>query len=179
MRFKTIGPCPPPPQRCCRHKLSCISYRRGALFQKMLASRRDKKVVVAVRNGTSVASYSFACEYCDRTFASKPLMQSHLARAHGMRNPIRKYMISTVCQICRIDYHDRDRLFNHLSNCSEACKIATIHMFVPLSNEQAKQLDSDAVIARHARKLSRSPTLPSISRGPSVPLCCDGINSCP
>ena len=114
------------------------------------------------------------CDTCFTTFDSIQQMAVHKFRAHGIKDPIRRFVFqNNTCPVCMKYFHNRERLTNHLRYRSHVCRIN-----VPLSGPLFTSAYSDAidvelgaeVKALHARCLRRHTTLEPVVVVPGLRL---------
>ena len=100
--------------------------------------------------GAAVVSANIQCTEpgCTNVEDSYQQHKLHLFSAHGIKDPIGRYVSGTHCVICLKDFHTRVRIINHHKHRSKICAdklLTTREIF--LSVEEAKELD----IAERAR----------------------------
>ena len=66
------------------------------------------------------------CADCGASFKTHAARQSHMARVHNFRNPLRRFVCSPICPVCGNDYHCRARCLVHVQRGSKACKAAIL-----------------------------------------------------
>lgn len=61
------------------------------------------------------------CPQCGIELAANKLC-GHLAKSHGVRNPLKPYVQGSICVLCLRDFQSRQKLVNHLCYHSNKCK---------------------------------------------------------
>ena len=64
----------------------------------------------------------FACDVCDIMLASKQQLCLHRFKKHGLKSIERKYLATTHCPICLMEFHTRERVLNHVKFRSDICR---------------------------------------------------------
>ena len=59
-----------------------------------------------------VASYT--CDICNEVKPSLKEINLHKFLCHGIRNPMYRYVDSSVCPICLVEHHTRERVLTHI-----------------------------------------------------------------
>ena len=103
------------------------------------------------------------CDNCV-SFKSRQALSVHLARLHGVRVDIRRWVSSSVCVVCMVDFGTRPRCIAHLAYRSALCKINIVLAVDPLSDEAVMELDTaDTMAARSLRSAGRRPNFTSVA----------------
>ena len=77
--------------------------------------------------GTSDSSTSdeeILCHECTKTFKTHQGLQSHRARVHQWRHPLRAFVPTSVCPVCQYDFRSRLRALQHVQRSSTRCRQA-------------------------------------------------------
>ena len=104
---------------------------------------------------------AFVCTACPSrpTFASAQALGSHQRVKHGSRNPVRLFVQSSSCPVCKNDYADRLRCIAHLSDARRpTCRVQLMSgRFKAMSEKQAAALDFiDSQLRLTAQRCGRS-----------------------
>ena len=97
----------------------------------------------------TVQAETWACDACDKTFASRRALATHAGRAHGYRRVVKYFAIGDVCNACCKLYHSRKRFIEHLTfvpSCLEVHQAC----FPALQDDKVIDLDQED----HAHTLS-------------------------
>lgn len=89
------------------------------------------------------------CPSCSMVFASIAARNSHTARSHGYRNPVRARIHTEHCTCCMLHFWSRERVLYHVRK-SKRC--LAYHMsYVPaMRREEADALDAQSSAAQTA-----------------------------
>ena len=67
--------------------------------------------------------HAFQCSQCSSQFCTYQRLSVHMFRKHGIKSSLCKHVgESTVCPVCLKQFHDRDRLLNHIRYRSRTCR---------------------------------------------------------
>jgi hypothetical protein len=81
------------------------------------------------------------CPICRVSSKSLQAHSVHLARKHGIKSSLRRYVDSPVCRICMVNFTSRERCLNHVRYRSKVCKINVLLRGPCISQEEATNLD--------------------------------------
>ena len=91
------------------------------------------------------------CPLCSKTFADMQACISHGARAHGLKNERRNYVVSTHCACCMKEFWTRERALHHLKR-AERCWRLVQHGLVPLEGQEVDRLDREQAHVQRENK---------------------------
>ena len=118
---------------------------------------------------------AWSCPECGRSFKTKQALATHRRRKHGVKRITRQYVDTTHCVACLLEFHDRERLINHLEEKSPPCCAAVLERLPQLAPEIVEELDARA--AMRVRELAASgkrrvhASLPCVRlQGPLLPI---------
>ena len=107
------------------------------------------------------------CPCCHiQMFAYK--LAGHMAKVHKHRNPVKPYVLGSICIFCLKDYQSRAKLVNHLCYHSLKCRQAYMQR-EPLPPDVF--LEEEAATARHAKTLRRAGRSQLFAPNPVVRIC--------
>ena len=89
-----------------RQNLQQNLHQLGMRFQEEMAAPKPANIV---------------CEHCNKGFLDKKSLSVHLYKVHGRQASVRQYMDSTVCGACLKDYHNIQKLRQHLQYKKGRC----------------------------------------------------------
>jgi hypothetical protein len=120
----------------------------------------NKPAAWAVTNSQRSLAQQWACSHCNdaKIFGSKQALAVHMARQHGVKVDIRRWVDDSVCRICLVDFGTRPRVIAHLAYRSALCRCNMILSMDPLPDETVTELDAaDTADARVLRSAGRRP----------------------
>ena len=97
---------------------------------------------------------TFPCTECQQSFSTKQALAVHSCKAHGTKRLQRRYVVTTHCEVCLVEFWTRERLVCHLAEKSSICWANYVAFPPRLSEAQANELD--AVDAGSMRQAIRS-----------------------
>ena len=68
-------------------------------------------------------------------------MAVHRYKRHGVKRDIRRYIHTTFCPACLLEFWTRERVVAHLSEKSPSCTEIIVKHFAPISEQMAADLD--------------------------------------
>ena len=89
---------------------------------------------------------SFECSACSRRFDTRQKYSVHLFKVHHIKSIERKYVNTTHCPICMIEFWTRERILNHLRYKSQVCRQNLLLRGPLLSDCEADSLDRDELV---------------------------------
>ena len=105
---------------------------------------------------TSVAHRSlgeqWVCDECSSQCKSKQALAAHKFKKHGVTRLTRHYVGGTHCVACLRQFHERNRLIQHLERASPRCRQEVLARLPKLCPEIVQRLDQEA--AAHVRRLA-------------------------
>ena len=104
----------------------------------------------ALTRSQRACAEQWACPHCDGTkvLGSKQAQSVHMARMHGVRVDIRRWVSSSVCVICMVGVGTRPRCIAHLAYRPALCRLNTLMAIDPLADDAVLELDlADALAA--------------------------------
>ena len=118
---------------------------------------------------------SFVCGDCGSSWASRQELAAHRFKSHGSKNPIRRICIGVTCLFCLKCFHTRNKLLNHVSYRSFACRKYYLDNIPPYPDDIIAQQDEEESRAVRALRLEgRSPLYHPVPafriQGPRPPL---------
>ena len=84
------------------------------------------------------------CYECGESQLDRQALAVHLVRAHGIKRPLRAYVIGLDCLVCGVRFVSRQRLVDHLSEKSPVCGLNYRIRYRPLAAEEVERLDVEA-----------------------------------
>ena len=108
----------------------------------------------AVTRSLAQLYQTFPCTECQKSFSTKQALAVHSFKAHGTKRLQRRYVVTTHCEVCLVEFWTRERLVCHLAEKSSICWANYVAFPPRLSEAQANELD--AVDAGSMRQASRS-----------------------
>ena len=91
------------------------------------------------------------CVRCEACFATQRALESHCRAKHGDRLEVRRYVASSVCQCCGVDFRQRFRCLLHLSSRRRPqCHEWVIANCSPMSDSDVALFDEDMRVHRCA-----------------------------
>ena len=132
-------------------KYSCELSKLCQCFQNLGSPKPFKKLLISPILSMDVPpekelkapDQDFQCYICNKQFYSLQSFSLHQFKAHGIRNLCRQYVAGSVCPLCLVNFHTRERLLNHVRYRSIICRKYVMKGPPPLSMEEADQLDAD------------------------------------
>lgn len=94
-----------------------------------------------MRTASSSLIVKWPCYFCGQGFRSKQALSVHACKLHGIQRPIRRYITTTHCCACLLEFHTRERLISHISEKSPVCASYFVANITPLSAEATKAPD--------------------------------------
>jgi hypothetical protein len=155
---------------------ACLQFRRADAEGKLWTLRVEKHVssLSCLPDLTSPkATFSWKCNLCADSFASKKALAVHARHKHKYRTFLKYYVLGDECLACGKKFFHRNRLLAHVAAASR-CKDAYMACFVPAPEHEIDEIDA---IEREHNKLLKTqgwhPTkafLPvTIVQGPLLP----------
>jgi hypothetical protein len=95
----------------------------------------------AITPTLSTFAMPMVCPLCSVSSKSLQAHSVHLARKHGIKSSLRRYVDSSVCGVCLVNFISRERCLNHVRYRSKVCKVNTLLRGPWISQDQATQLD--------------------------------------
>ena len=145
---------------------SWVSFVREApvRWQSVLRACSKLRPVVAPAEAATrtKAIEPHICPECQREFDEPSKLGSHRYRIHGVKNPIRLYCRTTACLVCARDFHERERIINHLQ-ARKSCQQYYLDNVTPMTSQEAEKLDKAARVSLKDRVSSRVPARPYVS----------------
>ena len=93
--------------------------------RKLMAVARSSAANAVGAWATSRSLRAIAQQWpCPECNAIRPTRQSltvHMCKKHKIRRPERMIVHGTICEICRLQFHTRTRLLNHICEKSQLC----------------------------------------------------------
>ena len=93
------------------------------------------------------ASRDHSCTECGRAFAEWSHLMGHMARVHGRKNELRRYVFADHCPICLRVYWANERTLHHYLR--SACGQLVMANFLPMGHAAHHRLDENA---RHVQR---------------------------
>ena len=96
------------------------------------------------------------CSQCPYHAKDNAALAVHLAKKHGHRMAVRRFVEASTCVVCKRTYHTRPRVLQHLHAGSTDCWLTLLRTFHPMSEDQARALDErdkQQQVAAHQRAL--------------------------
>ena len=84
------------------------------------------------------------CLHCQKEFNDRVMLSMHMAKAHNVRNPVRRYLRDTTCIACGLLLHTRQRIFRHVAFSSPKCFQMYEAYVEPLTVAESLALDEEA-----------------------------------
>ena len=106
-------------------------------YFSIVTSCVDEKTTDSIRAEVS----SFQCEFCNVVKPSLKEINLHKFLCHGIKNPMFLYVDSSVCPICLVEHHTRERVITHIKK-AKTCHAILLNRGPILSIYQAEELDS-------------------------------------
>jgi hypothetical protein len=110
--------------KVCRHPLSNVSTQWATC--KSLAS----------------LGQTYICLDCGSVMKSRQALAVHTYKAHGVKGTERKYVDTTFCTICLVQFWDRERVVNHIRYRSPICRLNLLLRGPLMDAAAADALDS-------------------------------------
>ena len=109
-------------------------------------------------------------------FNDKVMLSMHMAKAHDVRNPVRRYLRNTTCMACGLMLHTRQRIFRHVAYSSRRCFLHYQACVEPMTPEESRELDVEAARQKQRDKDVRKPAIKIAAL--ASPRSDEGPNSC-
>ena len=122
--------------------------KQQADFQAKLC--RDMGWTICREDEEPKEETSVCCEECGKKMKSHAAVAVHQQRQHGRRMAMRRLVIDGVCRACGRNFHSRCRLLRHLQWGGTKCWIYHARVFIPMSSQEATQLDDEGRKHGHA-----------------------------
>ena len=97
------------------------------------------------------------CGLCGSCFATATSLAVHQNKKHGVCDPLRERVASTVCPFCQTQYWSRQRARAHLRYGTASCRARVCELPVLEPSVIAAQDEEDRVLARNARRQGDDP----------------------
>ena len=68
---------------------------------------------------------TFTCDQCDAVCGKLRALRSHQMRAHQRRREARRYLLDSVCSVCKADFRSRPRVIQHLEVGAMPCLLTS------------------------------------------------------
>jgi hypothetical protein len=98
------------------------------MFLKTIVAEPQRWVRVSEQvwgtSDSSTTDEEILCAECGKDFKTHQGLQSHRARVHGWRHPLRAFVPSSVCPVCHVDFRSRLRALAHVQRSSAKCRQA-------------------------------------------------------
>ena len=97
---------------------------------------------------------TFSCDECDAVYFTLRALRSHQMKAHQRRREARRYVLGSVCPVCKADFRSRPRVIQHLEVGAKRCVLAwKLGTLVPFSDEAVAA--ADRLDCEHRRRCKR------------------------
>ena len=94
------------------------------------------------------------CSECGKQCKNSQSLAAHRFSKHGIKRVTRQHVAGTHCIACLMQFHERERLIQHLERGSKRCRAVVIARSPALPLEEVQRLDDEATA--HARLLANS-----------------------
>ena len=124
---------------------ACRRHRRAVAEHHVWQKRFDSLFTACggiLPVAQTVQAETWACDACDKTFASRRALATHAGRAHGYRRVVKYFAIGDVCNACCKWYHSRKRFIEHLTFVP-ACLDVHQACFPALHDDKVIELDQE------------------------------------
>ena len=97
------------------------------------------------------------CYVCNRVFDSRVAMLAHAKTKHGYRNPCQLRVCTTYCVCCGLEFHNRDRVLNHLRRNGgvNRCYVHYVDQVPELHPDELAEIEQAEQLRRKSGKRSR------------------------
>ena len=96
---------------------------------------------------------NFCCYACSATFATPRGLKAHSMKCLGYVSPASAQCFGTVCACCRVQFHCRKRLLDHLLYGKPRCReLISVNMHPPRPEEVRDFLDCEEALRTSIRK---------------------------
>ena len=85
-----------------------------------------------------------SCPECGKQCKNSQVLGAHRAQKHGIKRLTRYHVDGTHRVACLIEFHDRERLIQHLERASPDCRAVVLSRLPRLSDEVVKRLDEES-----------------------------------
>ena len=97
---------------------------------------------------------TFSCDECDAIYFTLRALRSHQMKAHQRRREARRYVLGSVCPVCKADFGSRPRVIQHLEVGAKRCVLAwKSGTLVPSSDDAVAA--ADRLDCEHRRQCKR------------------------
>ena len=104
---------------------------------------------------------TFSCDECDAVYFTLQALRSHQMKADHRRREARRYVLASVCPVCKADFRWRPRVIQHLEVGAKRCVLAwKSGTLVPFSEEAVAA--ADRLDCEHRRRCKRELFLQAI-----------------
>ena len=90
---------------------------------------------------------TFSCDQCEAVHGKLQALRSHRMRAHQRRREARRYVLDSVCPVCKAEFQPRPRVIQHLEvgarRCAPAWKHGGLEPYPEDAIAAADQLDCE------------------------------------
>ncbi len=86
-------------------------------------------------------SHTHVCSLCHYGCDSNQQLLLHQFRAHGVRDPIRRYVHGSRCVVCLKEFWIRENLLNHIRRGRTPCKVQVLLLGPVMSASDADDID--------------------------------------
>ena len=127
-----------------RHEMtsrSCgVSSRRHGIFVPTEVERRQRSE--PAQPALVPVLPTFGSDKCDAVYFKLRAFRSHQMRAHQRRREARRYVLDSVCAVCKADFRSRPRVTQHLEVGAKWCVLAwKSGALVPFSDDAVTAAD--------------------------------------
>ena len=122
---------------------ACLQFRRADAEGKLWTLRVEKHVSGLSNLPVLISpkeSFSWKCNLCDDSFASKKALAVHARHKHQYRTILKYYVLGDECLACGKKFFHRQRLLAHV-NAKNSCREAYIDCFVPAPEQEIDEIE--------------------------------------
>ena len=111
------------------------------------ATSYNEQEARSIHSANSPFINPYQCGQCDVVLGSWHALRCHAWRAHGIKKPIRQYVVGSLCAVCMREFHTRDRLLQHLAYDTRNCRDFIFDNWSPLSEDELHTAETESTKA--------------------------------
>ena len=103
------------------------------------------------RDVLQVRTLNFPCLHCTEVKDTFQKLKVHMYSKHRIKDDLWLHFRETYCTVCMLEFHKREKMYEHLKNGSPKCCLYYLNAGPCLSREEAQVIDEN--LKEHYREL--------------------------
>ena len=169
-RLVQLGLVPPTMSRFLQAPSEWAALIDSEAWDRITHSVHFDDSVFDTRRTRSAAALAHACPQCHKAFPTTRALECNRRMRHGDRIAIKAFLHTSRCPCCKVDFRERARLLNHVSDRRRPkCANFIRANVAPMSAKGVRKFDREVRAARARSRRSGSlqlrAWLPALKRG--------------